>query len=323
MAYTTDNQYIRFRKFLPGILVSNFVGFLAAYGTIWLVDKINKPGTLGSTPGLFAASQLLIIPLGIGVVSAYFWKKLSLKPASYAAAAFFNTLAILVESFVFLREGTICLIIVSPLLFLLIWAGSLLGRSLLARNPWISVSLAPLVLVAIITDLCTTQEHSSTVVDEVHIDAPPARVWKYIPQYTPITAPPEFWMWRIGLPMPVQSRADGPYIGARRECVFTGNVIYKEKITEVKPAELLTFNVTEQPTHPEIVGHFSLDRGRFELLDNGDGTTTLRGTSWYRLRIHPTAYFDLWTRAIIRNVHWRVMYHIKHLAQAGKEQQAT
>ena len=73
--------------------------------------------------------------------------------------------------------------------------------------------------------------------------------------------------------------------------------------------------MTGQPQDPEIVNHLILDRGQFRLHDNGNGTTTLIGTSWYRLNVYPAAYFDLWTRDIIRHVHRRVMTQIQTLAE--------
>jgi len=63
------------------------------------------------------------------------------------------------------------------------------------------------------------------------------------------------------------------------------------------------------------MGHLSINRGQFILQDNGDGTTTVTGTSWYHLYVYPTPYFNWWTEDIVRHVHLRVMEHIKILAE--------
>ena len=81
--------------------------------------------------------------------------------------------------------------------------------------------------------------------------------------------------------------------------------------------EKLTFEVVEQPSHPEAYGHITLHRGQFALRENRDGTTTLVGSSWYTLHIRPLWYFDLWTRDMTRAVHLRVMRHVKRLAEEG------
>ena len=62
--------------------------------------------------------------------------------------------------------------------------------------------------------------------------------------------------------------------------------------------------------------HINILRGQFILKDNGDGTTTLTGNSWYRLYVFPVWYYDVWAQSITRNVHLRVMEHIKELSEA-------
>lgn len=146
--------------------------------------------------------------------------------------------------------------------------------------------------------------------------APPERVWQYVIDYPAITEKPDFWLWKVGLPAPVQSTATGHFVGARRRCAFEGNIAFDERIVEMEPARKLTFDITDQPKDPEIMGHLDLKRGRMILRDNHDGTTTLIGTSWYKLKVYPSAYYDLWTQSIMRAVHLRVMHHIQRLAEA-------
>jgi Tol biopolymer transport system component len=79
----------------------------------------------------------------------------------------------------------------------------------------------------------------------------------------------------------------------------------------------LTFDITNQPRDPEDNGSHSIFlRGQFLLKDNHDGTTTLTGNSWYRLYVFPVWYYDIWAESVTRNVHLRVMEHIKELSEA-------
>ena len=94
------------------------------------------------------------------------------------------------------------------------------------------------------------------------------------------------------------------------------------EITEIIPNKVLTFKVTAQPDHPEIVGHFSLDKGQLYLEANADGTTTVIATSWYRIFVRPAQYFDWWASDIVRNVHFRVLHHIRDLAEADRRRAA-
>ena len=81
---------------------------------------------------------------------------------------------------------------------------------------------------------------------------------------------------------------------------------------------LLIFQIVEQPRDPELLGHLTLHRGQFQLIDNNDGTTTLIGRSWYTLHMRPLWYFDWWTRDVTSHVHLRVMEHIKTLAEGDR-----
>ena len=83
----------------------------------------------------------------------------------------------------------------------------------------------------------------------------------------------------------------------------------------ISPARLLTFEIVEQPSNPELLGHLTLHRGQFQLIENNDGTTTLIGRSWYTLHMRPLWYFDWWTRDVTSHVHLRVMEHIKALSE--------
>jgi hypothetical protein len=100
--------------------------------------------------------------------------------------------------------------------------------------------------------------------------------------------------------------------------MFSDGIVIKERVAEFVPREKLTFDIVEQPTHPEAYGHITLHRGQFVLRDNGNGTTTLFGSSWYTLHVHPLWYFDIWTRDMTRAVHLRVMNHVRRLAEESQ-----
>ena len=134
----------------------------------------------------------------------------------------------------------------------------------------------------------------------------------------PIPEKPRFWLFRLGLPYPIQSSVSGVGIGASRRCVFSKKSVFEERITLWQPGRKLTFEVLRQPYDPEILGHARVLRGQFDLHDNGDGTTTLVGTSWFQLNVYPAAYYDLWASSIAREVHLRVMRHIKTLSEANR-----
>ena len=57
--------------------------------------------------------------------------------------------------------------------------------------------------------------------------------------------------------------------------------------------------------------------------NNGDGTTTLVGRTWYTLHVRPAPYFDWWTHDILSAVHLRVMEDIRRRAEAPVSNQTA
>src|SRR5258708_1445180 len=111
---------------LNGFIVSNIVA-LAIIGITKYVVPLD-----GGT--VFIYSEFIIIPLVIGIISAWFWRDLNLTGGHLIKYSTINTFCSILLSAVFLREGVICLIIVSPLLWTFITIGAFLGRSIFRKN---------------------------------------------------------------------------------------------------------------------------------------------------------------------------------------------
>lgn len=217
-----------------------------------------------------------------------------------------------------LREGVICLVMATPLLWVIMAIGYVVGR-LLAR--WkgagkASISLTPLLIVAVVAEtLGPVPDAHFTVTDQVTVAAPPDYVWRYVVDYPDNPAPPKYWLWSIGLPYPTHSVAPVQAVGQRRDCRFSGNKAFEERIAVLEPDKRLVFDITKQPQHPEIIGHMTVDRGEIALTRNADGTTTVTATSWYRLHVRPAGYFGWWAEDVTRHIHFRVLGYMKRLAE--------
>jgi hypothetical protein len=122
---------------------------------------------------------------------------------------------------------------------------------------------------------------------------------------------PSYWLCKIGLPAPVEVIAESPVVGAKRDCIFTGGLVFDEVITIAEKNQHLKFKIVSQPRDPEILGHADVLSGEMRLRPNPDGSTTIIGTSHYALHVFPAAYFDLWAKSIGHAVHERVFEHIK------------
>ncbi|MBX2901397.1 MAG: hypothetical protein KF775_17220 [Cyclobacteriaceae bacterium] len=302
-------------RITTGILVGNLASVLLVGGSKYLVTYLEGLGT-GNGSGIFVFSSFIIVPLLMGAISAWYWHPLQLKTKHYIGWSAVNTLVACLASFIFLREGVICLLIVSPLILLFVTAGALLGKILYNRkNNTLNSSLAGLALVVVMVDTFSDHKNVRLVSDTLIVNAPIEKVWPHVVAYKPITLKENYWLFKIGMPSPVESTVDGYEAGAGRKCIFSNGYVFDEKMIVYKPNEELTFDILTQPHDPEIMGHIDILRGQFLLKDNDDGTTTVIGNSWYKLYVFPGWYFNLWSESITRNVHLRVMQHIKLLSE--------
>ncbi|HVZ98696.1 MAG TPA: SRPBCC family protein [Caulobacterales bacterium] len=299
---------------LAGVVLVAAPYAFARYGPV----SLEQYSAFSATAGI---SLTILLPFVQGFVLA-----LTLGPKRYhplATAALVGALVLIqfIGAAAFLHEGVICLIILSLPLITFVALGAVAGRwlarirSTSARKS-VQVSLLPLVVLAVVGEASGPRpDHEAAVTDSIVIAAPPEYVWRYVVQYPENTSAPEYWLWRLGLPAPVQSVAQAPRVGAARSCRFSDGVAFEERITELTPNQSMTFEVTKQPDHPEVTGHFRFDRGRIALTRTADGATKITATSWYRLQVRPGFYFDWWTADITRQVHFRVLNHMKRLAE--------
>lgn len=303
---------------LWGLLAAN-VSAAGLIGLSLLLSNFGRPNPAGYPDGIgsvLISSDFVLVPVVMGLVAAFFWKDLRLTKMERFLYTLANTGFGLISGGVFMGEGVICLLIVSPLLLGFVSLGELGGHWLFQRSSnRLNISLIPLAVGLMIGDVLSPHFYANAVTDAVVIHAPPSQVWKHLAAVPLIPEKPHYWLFQMGLPYPTNATVSGQGVGATRLCVFSRNCVFQEKIVAWEPNQRLTFDVTAQPHDPEILGHARVKRGQFILRDNHDGTTTLVGTSWYELYVFPAWYYDLWASSIARQVHLRVMYHIKDLSE--------
>lgn len=292
---------------LKGCVASNLMAFLV----IGLIKSTSLQDN-----GTLAFSVFVIVPILMGIISSWFWVRSIEKNRTFIGYSISNGLLAILLSFVFLGEGVICLLIVSPLIFAFMITGTFVGKAMFKKNNQkLNVSIFSLLLVVFVVDSLSEHDYVNLVSDEMTINATPPQIWKNVVAFEKIKQKDNYWLFQIGMPSPMQTTVDGYYEGSCRKCIFSNGYTFDEKIVTYKPNEDLTFDITGQPLDPEIMGHIDILRGQFLLKDNGNGTTTLIGNSWYRLHVFPVWYYDIWAKSITRNVHLRVMEHIKQLSE--------
>ena len=302
---------MRARRLFLGMLAGNAAGALALALAVGLASLERDFVWVVAYPSLIA------VPFAIGLAAAWVWRPLDLRIGEVLLHSIFCTLLGLVAAWLSKREGVVCLLMAAPLLYLGIIAGALAGRVWFRKSSdRLNLCLAPLIAFAVAAEPSLRGPHTGVVTDEIRIAAPPSKVWPHVLAFPEIPDAPKYWLFHAGLPYPTETTNGGNFVGAYRACKFSGGAIFKEKVAELVPEKLLTFDIVEMPSDPELMGHLDAHRGQFELRDNGDGTTTLIGRTWYSLHVRPAAYFDWWTHDIFSAVHLRVMKHIRRLAES-------
>ncbi len=267
--------------------------------------------------GTMAYPSLFLVPMLGGMIAAFCWRSLQPSVGKIALQLLYATLVGFLGAVIVFREGAICLIIAFPLIYGLALAGGAIGRVWFRTDPSrLRLCVLPLLAFLIAGEPFVRSDSEAQLSDEIVIRASPDRVWKEVTSFPEIPAPANFWLFRLGLPYPIATTKTGDFIGADRRCIFSRDATFVETVAEFLPREKLTFNIVGLPQDPELIGHLTPQRGQFLLRDNGDGTTTLTGTTWYTLHVRPLWYFDAWTRHIFRAVHLRVMEDVRRRAEA-------
>ncbi|MGZ3522639.1 MAG: hypothetical protein ACXVAG_16900, partial [Vulcanimicrobiaceae bacterium] len=66
---------------------------------------------------------------------------------------------------------------------------------------------------------------------------------------------------------------------------------------------------------PHLHNYMVSRHGQFVLEELPNGGTRLIGTTWYQHHLWPAAYWRLWSDAIVHDIHYRVLKHIKALSE--------
>ncbi len=233
-------------------------------------------------------------------------------------------------------EGFICIAMAFPLANILALLGAVIGYGLQRRRTIDPHAFRVVSLVFLLMPGMTLLEHAFAeepdarpITTSVVIDAAPEKVWQHVVSFSELPSPTEA-IFKTGLAFPIRAEISGFGVGAVRHCNFsTGPFV--EPITVWDEPRLLRFNVTSQPAvmeewsiyndlRPPHLEHYLIsEKGQFELRQLPDGRTLLEGTTWYKNRMWPEAYWRLWSDFIIHRIHNRVLTHIRTLAESGKK----
>ena len=276
--------------------------------------------------GLFAA-----IPFVQGAIAAYAYAVHG--PRTLAASVLIALLSIALTAIALLAlalEGAVCIAMATPIAAAFAAIGAVFGYSI-GRQPLrpntamilVCVLLAPAVMGA--EAALPRVVPTYMVTTSIDIAAPPEVVWRNVISF-PDLPPPTELPFRVGIAYPVRAKIVGRGVGAVRYCEFsTGNFV--EPITAWQPNHELAFSVLKsaEPMRewspyghivtPHLHNYMVSRHGQFVLVALPNGGTRLIGTTWYQHHLWPAAYWRLWSDAIVHDIHYRVLEHIKTVSE--------
>ncbi len=242
-------------------------------------------------------------------------------------------------SVVFLHEGVICLIMLSPIWIGMGWAGAFLLRAQRRRatgRKTLQSSLLVIPLVAAVVEAQIPRPHEPVLLTRsVLVRAAPADIWPYAVSNRAIG--PREGRWTItqniiGLPRPRATVMNGAGVGAVRTAYWGDHINFEERITRWAPGQTLgwRFNFANSSLQDYTDKHISPD-GLFLKIDTGDytirpvspGLTRLTLNTRYIAMTHVNLYARLWGEFLLGDIQDNILTIIKDRAEAAHARSAA
>jgi len=281
---------------------------------------------------LYGWSLFMGLPVAICFISAFctsFRRQVSLSRAYWISVLSLILLGGLI--LILGLDGLVCLLMAFPLALVLGLIGAFLGWKVgTSCNNGVTAYL-PILLMLSFPWLVAFNNSANalppirSVTTIVIVDAPIERVWRTVLAFPKITEQPS-GVFQLGIAYPLDAHIDGSGVGAIRHCDFsTGSFV--EPITVWQEPTHLAFNVSASPPPmkeisfydhleaPHLHGHMISRHGEFRLTEQ-DGRVVLQGTTWYTHSLSPQWYWGPISDCLIHQIHQRVLYHIKRVAES-------
>ena len=288
------------------------------------------PG-LKQTGGYFGLAIFAGLPFATGVSSGVVIRRAGGTFGQAIGAAMTLIGAVILILCASAMEGIVCVVMAAPfgaaLAFVGAVAGYFLAKQRIADGTLQSAAWLSIVALVALEGWNPPAPLENITSSAVIINAPAARVWAELHDIRDLP-PTNNLLFRFGVAQPMGTVTDGEGVGAARLCkLSTGDM--PEIVTVWKPGQELRFKVLSTPPSMRETGFFgkTIDtthihsayaslEGGFKLETMPDGRTRLVGERQYLLNIAPAAYWNLWTKEIVRMVQLRVLEHVKTRAEA-------
>jgi hypothetical protein len=282
---------------------------------------------------------IFLVPLAVGYASVAGSPQDQRRAFTALLLSLAATFILLVTVLAVGVEGLICVVMMTPVFFVMALAGGALAIIVRkVRNRRMRATAFVMVLVlpyaAGPMEQRMPQLQTRRVVENrirIHADAP--TVWRQIIR-VPAIRPEEYrttFIHRIGFPRPIEATLSHEGVGGVREASFERGVLFRETVIDWVPERRLSFTIAVDsiPTrtldqHVTVGGeYFDVLDGTYEIVPVAPGEVELRLWSTHRLSTHFNGYASLWTDFVMRQIQGNILQVVRHRAEAARSGVAT
>ncbi len=274
-------------------------------GVYFLVAAVRPAG------GLVSFSFLLVLPAAICACIAYVadpWATRTLR--QYLLIPVWLVLGAVIVGGIILREGVICILLLSPLWLLAGCLGTYLTYKMRRRidhgRTYCMTAIALPVFAMVVEPSIPLPTTQYSVARSAIVDASPDRLWpllRGIPDVRPTEGAWNVTQDVIGVPRPVGAHLTGEGIGATRRAVWTGKIRFDERIAVWQPGyrigwtfefnDIDAWAMTDRHLMPNSP-YFQVTHGGYLVEPLSGGRSRLTLTTSYRVTTPVNAYARLW-----------------------------
>jgi hypothetical protein len=297
-----------------------------ALGAYALLEAV-RPG-----PGLVSFSFLIVLPAALSAVLAWAvdpWGERG--PGAYLLVPVVLVGIVILLSALVLREGVICILILSPLWLLAGWAGAATAWWLRRRMDGNGIHCAALLVLPLLAmeaePYMPLPLGEVTVTRTAVIEAAPERIWpllRGIPDVRPGEGRWNLSQDVIGIPRPRGARLVGEGVGAERRADWGAGIRFTERISAWDPGrrigwdfrfdDLAGWAFTDRHLLPDSP-YFRIVSGGYTLEPLGPGRSRIRLETRYRLRTPVNAYAALWGELFLGDLENNLLALVRQRAE--------
>jgi len=324
---TGDDTAKRLRHSIPARLAAALLAALLLGLAVYALLEAIRPDS-----GLVSFSFLLVLPAVLSGFIAWAgdpWGDRGLR--YYLLVPVWLVLLVILASVFLLREGVICILILSPLWLISGWVGVLAARALKRRLGAGGTHCAALLALPLL--ILQAEPYWPLPMAEVAVSrsavvaAPVERIWpllRGIPDVRPGEGRWNLSQDVIGIPRPRGARLVGEGVGAERRADWGLGIRFGERITEWRPGrrigwafrfdDIAGWAFTDRHLMPDSP-YFRVESGGYTLEPLGDGRTRVRLETRYSLRTPVNFYAALWGELFLGDLENNLLALVRQRAE--------